>query len=409
MKNTLQRPAQKPVKGVIAELRTGMAIRYKTSILNPDGSVASTRPWKRNLILDQGLNNMAAGNLVCALWNAAAVGTGTTPVKRDGAGTSFSKTGATITADMAFFGSADVGRLFKFDSGEEFYITTYTSDTQVDVAGAGDVGASQGTVWYVNQTGLATETARTSTKTTDPGDNGTTFDGETLTHQRTFLFAAVGGPVTLTEIGWSGSGSPGGNLFGRDLIPGGGDSLLTGQQLKVVVQMTTQISPIVQTAVGNVGTGYDTSGVFMIESVCAAISAVDSSGNTTTLNQAAKPFSGVVLEPASANLGCRAVMVDWTQQTSPTTAVVNLPATTVPIALTSLGYTSGNFYVDCSGTFIVSAAVGDIYGFIFNSLPFGSSADHIIVSQKLTTPLAKANTHTLSVTFRRSWQRILVN
>ena len=388
-------------------INTAMSIRYKTSILNPDGSVAKTRPWKNNLILDQGMNEIV--NLGATwLWQVAAVGTGTTVVKRPGGGLTFARAGTTITASGTFFGSGDVGRLFKFNSGEEVYITAFTDVTHVETATSGTIASTGGTVWYVNQVGLVTESKRTQTYRTESGDNSTTFDGETLTHQRTFLFSAEGAGVTYTEIGWSWSMSAGNNLFGRDVIPGGGDTLITGQQYLVVVQMTTKVAPITPQAVSDVGSGgFNTAGTLMVESVEGALSAVASTGAPTWFN--ASDPGNTALEVSSnvqlTTMTCRAASATWSQRVTITTANVAQPAGTAK-TLNSLGYTAGNFRLDFSGTFGVTEANGDIFGFTFYRTGGPSG---IIISVKFTTTQTKANTHALTVTFRKSWSRTLVN
>ena len=66
------------------------AVLYKTAVLNPDGTVACSRDFKRNLILDQGLN-MIATKLWTECFAYCAVGTGSTPTKRDSGSVTFTR------------------------------------------------------------------------------------------------------------------------------------------------------------------------------------------------------------------------------------------------------------------------------------------------------------------------------
>lgn len=214
---------------------------YRTEILEA-GRVIRTRDPKRNLILDVGLDSMGTN---AGGWHSAidycAVGTGTTPTKRDSGTITFSRSGARVTASDAFFQAADVGRLLKFDSGEEMYVRIYVSETQVDVSENGALPAAEGTLWHVEQTQLTTQTKRASYASAL--DNTVVYDADsgTVRFRRTFLFPVETAPVAYTEIGWARQLS--GTLFGRDLIPGGGDALTANQQYRVTVDLYVSVSP----------------------------------------------------------------------------------------------------------------------------------------------------------------------
>jgi hypothetical protein len=55
------------------------------------------------------------------------------------------------------------------------------------------------------------------------------------------------GSVNYTELGWSYSSSPGNNLFSRTLISGGTVSLVSGQSLRVVYELSITVSPSTET------------------------------------------------------------------------------------------------------------------------------------------------------------------
>jgi len=380
----------------IIQLATRAFVEYETFVLNPDGSVASHRKPKRNLIYDQGLNQVAT-NQWCECFRNVAVGTGTNPTKRDSAATTFTRAGNAVSASANFFEAADVGRLLKWDTGEEAYIATFVDAQNVTTISSGAIAAAQGTIYYVNDTGLQTETARTSTCTTDAGDNGTTFSVDTYTHKRTFLFPAVGAPVTLREIGWSPNAGAGANLFGRDLIPGAGDALLAGQQYKVIVRLFVTISPVTQTAQADVGNnGYNTAGLAIHEYILRAYSTVDANGNT----------AGGQLEPALA-AKMMILTADPTLLTAPSFTNQNIGGTG-EATLTNAAYTNGTFFRDSSTTRTVTEANGTHYGYSFGNSPGGGAVVRAY-THKFTTPQTKDNLHTLGITLRKSWGRVLVN
>ncbi len=218
------------------------SVRYRLEILDAAGLLVHRVPWKRNLILDQGLDAVAVRGWV-QNFDYAVAGTGTTATRRDSGAITVSRAGTTLTASAGFFEAADAGRLFKFDTGEEVRISSYTDGTYVETVTSGTIVSAEGTVWYVNQTALATETKRTGTLSTDSGDNGSSFLVDTWTHKRSFIFSAESGSVNYREVGWSATNTPGNNLFGRDLLAGGGVNLVSGQQLKVTVEMSVKIGP----------------------------------------------------------------------------------------------------------------------------------------------------------------------
>lgn len=382
----------------IIQLATRAFVEYETFVLNPDGSVASHRKPKRNLIYDQGLNQVAT-NVWAECFRNVAVGTGTNPTKRDSAATTFTRAGNAVSSSANFFEATDVGRLLKWDTGEEAYIATFVDAQNVTTISSGTIAAAQGTIYYVNDTGLQNETMRTNTCTNNAGDCGTTFGVDTYTHKRTFLFPAVGAPVTLREIGWSPNAGAGANLFGRDLIPGAGDALLTGQQYKVVVRLFITISPVTQVAQSDVGNnGYNTAGNAIHEYILSAYSGVNSSGATTNPTKGLEPSSQSEMNIFSASPTLLA-SPSFTDQNSGGHGEKQL---------TNAAYTNGNFYMDSSTTYAVTEANGTHYGFFFGSDP-GGNATNRCFSQKFTAPQTKDNLHTLKITLRKSWQRVLVN
>lgn len=384
---------------VISAPQLGAAVHYSVNVLNPDGTVARRIPRKKNLILDSGLD-LVASNPWAYLTLYAAAGTGTDPVRRDTGAINLSRSGTTVTADAGFFEAADVGRLIKFDSGEEMYVTAYTDTTHVEVDQSGTIAAGPGTVWYVNRTGLAAETKRTNTYGSNSGDNETTYVGGTFTMKRTFVFAAEAGSVTYNEIGWSPINTSGNNLFGMDIISGGA-SLSAGQQLQVVVQLSITLSPQNPQVYTNVITGWSQNGQFGIESVPLNDSRVISYVDTTGAPQI--QISGkAAFEGDGTKQIC--LSTDTTALSAITGSNINVTGIIKENEAAKQIYVSGSFYRD----FIVSFAVGEGNSAAIRSIVVDNGALRIF-RVLLDAAETKDSAHTLSITFRLSWGRVLTN
>ncbi len=368
--------------------------------MNPDGSVASRAGRQKNLLLDSGLDKIAT-NAFATCISSAAVGTGTTPTLRDSGAITVSQSGTTATASAGYFLSTDVGALLVYDSGQQVYITGFTSSTVVTVGTSMTVSSSLACVWFVNQTGLTTETKRTSSYTNNAGDNQNTFSVDTWTLKQTYLFSAEVGSVTYQEIGWSPSSSSGNNLFGRALFTTP-PSLGVGQQLAVTVFLTIKLSPSTPTSVGNVGTGtYNTAGTHMIEACIALTSAAGISG----IQSSGGPgVSGAAcLEPSlSANLAT--IGTAFTQNTGiSSTTAPSSSGVTQQSSFARGSYTAGTFNILLTFTFSPTTANGTHAGIALN---FGSGRTWSLL---FTSAQTKDSSHTLVFNVRLSWQRILVN
>lgn len=399
-KTTHSTPSPMRQRNIPVALGEVARVRYRTGVIDRDGSLRWFHPWRSNLILDVGLNQVATSGWP-AMTTYAAVGTGTTATNRDSGVITFTRAGNVVTASAAFFEAADVGRLLKFDTGEEMYVSAFTSATEVTVNIAGALGASPGTVWYVNQTQLTTQTKRTNQYLQDSGDNGSSWNavnGE-ITHKCTFVFSTEAAPITYREVGWS-WGNVGTDLFGRDVLPGGGDALAAGQQYVIICELILRLSPVAITAVPNVATGWDTAGNAMVESVLMTISTTSIFG--IVAGNGGRSTYGALEPPSTKRV--IAASATWGQLAAPSTGNVGGPAGAVK-NLTAAGYAAGSFFRDYSATFGIAEANGTVHGLIIAS----EQAQNIGFSVKFTTPQTKANTHTLAVTFRISWQRRLTN
>ncbi|WP_043582305.1 uL14 family ribosomal protein [Geminisphaera colitermitum] len=224
------------------ETKLGASIRYRIEVINPDGMLADSRPWKKNLILDWGLNAIANYR-----WNEvtryAVAGTGAKPTRRDSAAVTFTQTAKTVTASAGFFEAEDAGRLLKLNTGEELRIEAVPDAVTATVKTSRESAEpTPGTIWYVNQTGHETEVMRTDTYGNAADDNTVVLINGSVVMKRTYIFAPVTQQRTIREIGWALYSDSA--LFGRDVLAGAGVTLVTGQQLKVVLELDIAVSPL---------------------------------------------------------------------------------------------------------------------------------------------------------------------
>lgn len=380
------------------QIGLGLRVRYRREILGVDGRRVWRSKWDNNLILDSGLDKIGSG-LICDAFTFGVIGTGTDPVQRDSGAITISIASGVATASAGFFEAGDVGRLLRLNSGEQGYISAFNSTTSVDVS-APDAAAAEGAVFYVNRTQLQTEHKRTSGYRTESGDNSSTWNNtlKTWTHRRTYLFSAEAGTVTIQEVGWSNGGNPT-TLFGIDVLGGGGDTLLAGQQYVITVEVIVAWSPGTPAAVGNVGTGMDTSGDAGLACLSSqVISIIAASGATTGSTGTAQG------EPAGNVTGNAGMMVAASEAfTAPTATngTINPPAGD-EVNGSKAGYSAGTFVRDWSATFSVSQANYDIHGLCARR---GGGAS-MFFGQLFTAPQTKLATQTLTVGIRWSWDRV---
>lgn len=380
--------------------------RVKIQVIE-NGSLVRDIPWQKNLILDQGLDFVAARTWAACMTHCAA-GTGTTPTRDDSGAVTASQSGTTVTASAGFFAVGDVGKLLKYDSGAEARITGYTSTTVVTVGTSATVATSLFTLYRVNQIGLASESKRTSTYLTGTGNCGYTDGGTpgvtalTRTLKRTFDFTAEVGNVNYSEIGISWTASVGNNLFSRILFEGGAVTVLTGQQLRIVYELEVTLSPSI-TAVSRTAaiTGWAASdGTELIQSL--SLSYMDTLGVTQT-------FGGAALEPSQQTFAFLSTVS--TALAAPGSSVSRATTSFNNKTLVPSSYAAGSFTLDKSATF----AVGEANRNDWRSMGIGpndggagtSAATNNALVLLFSGPNEKLNTHTLAVTWRFTWGRTL--
>jgi hypothetical protein len=372
-------------------LHNNLSVTYETQILE-DGRVVSTRPAKRNLLLDSGLDGIA----VRSFWDAfthCVLGDGTTPTKRDSGSITVSIASEVATASANYFEAGDVGRLLKLDSGQEVYIAGYTSPTEISVTGASDDSADEATIWYVNETGHANELVRTSTLSSDSGDVSSTWDSAQVEHKRTFVFPVETDARTYKEIGWSHTASSGGNLLGRDLIPNAGDSISPGQQYKVIVKLQVTVSPTIITTVSDVGSGgWDTSGTAILITTDDMLEGSESYGRF----EGSKRVIKVALRAGATDL-----------PTAPSGEYFDYDYDS-DFRMTKESYVNGSFQLIFKYTFSVNSSNGTFTGIDFGG-DYGGNKIIPYLRIKFDASQTKDSDHTLEIKLKQSWGRILTN
>lgn len=147
---------------------------------------------------------------------------------------------------------------------------------------------------------LGSEVKRTSTYLTGSGNCGTSYGGYDQINRRTYDFTEEVSNQNYTELGFSHADS--GNLFSRLLISGGTVSVLIGQSLRVVYDLTTTLGGV--TGSGTLHAG-DWGAVGFTSGIC----------NANLPEVATNGLGGSTYSPYCPDVGtsrCRALSGDFT-------------------------------------------------------------------------------------------------
>lgn len=380
-------------------LHTNYRLSYKLGVMRA-GEVVLETPMRPHLITDSGLDLIGTESELLNLLKNCILGTNVSPdpVRRDDGAVTFTQTGTTITASSPFFVATDTGRLFKWGTGSagaECYLT-YVDSTHATSSVAAEVPApDNGTVWYVNTAAIKTPIAGvTWTKQATGNSSVASVVGDTCTwtHTTVNVSSVIAAPVTVTEIAIHTS-TTNASVFDRDIVSPP-VAFLAGDQAIVTLVWEQNYSSVTPVSVGNVATGYDSSGDFQIESLIkgGSVSGFNLNGTITGPGNLAPAITSKIGAITAA-----ITLQPFSTATAPAHSQVNKDSTLA-------GYGTGTYFRDCSVTFSISEANGTIYGVTLTYTGSQSS-----VTQKFTTPFTKLNTQTLAVTFRKSWSRVLTN
>lgn len=378
-----------------------MGVEGFVSVVKPNGEETQRQDFK-NLLLDQGLDQVGT-NKLCNLTRYLAYGDGTNPTERDSSTTTASRTGSAVSASAGFFELADVGRLIRWDTGEEDYITGFTNDQNVTTQGSGTITSGEFTIWYVNDVALQNELGRITTYQTESGDNQTTESAGVITHKRTHLSDPFGSTQTARELGFSPDSTAGNNIFDRILL-GSAVVLNSGDRLKVVSNFQFSQSPRTSATSNPTASGDWTTqlnGTAQIENY--GIDTVDSDGSDSGGNLGGGN-ANFGLEPSTVS-NCKLNVSTNTAAFSSYGSNPSLSGTDGHLTPSLSAYSSGSYTRNKEATFAtnnVNIAIGGIW-------MGGFSETQASIRHKPTTPPTKANTHSLQVVFKNSWSRTLTN
>lgn len=387
-------------------IHLAQTLTYDFAILDEDGIEVFTSAPKRNLLTDAGLDLIGNANKhPLDLIKQVSIGTGDTPTKRDSGATTFAASAGLISASAGFFEAGDVGRLLKWDSGPEKYITGYNSPTQVTYAGGPDVAAAPGMVWYVNRQSLHTLHSNFTTlaKAGDAAYNGSSAAGSTVTHKRTMVSDAFVAPAVIKELGWGPVG--GATLFGLDLLPAP-IAIGVGKQLRVRLSLEQTLPDITQVvAAADVGSGgINTVGTTSFDFISwPNITGVfDTNGNING------GVGGTIFHHSTNQ--SFAVLVAQTEPyvQTPGSTVKTIPIGQIKNDWTRSNYVNGQRWAERVAEF----AAGTFSGQTIHAILLGGSDGYTMTntwSLKPTTPFTVSAEQKLSVTFRFSWDRVLSN
>ena len=316
----------KTVKGIGFTAETIIETQIRDSAT---GALVKRRLPEKNLVLDAGLNSLATkaggqGALdTTEILNFCHVGGGTNAVKISSGAITFTQVTTTLTASAGFFTAAMVNGVFKYGvgtAGDEIYITGFTSSTVVTVNISATVAApTVGVVWQVQATTLQTVLFTTNTYQNNAGDNQTTYGTGTFSQKRTYIVAQQASPYTVNEIGY---GSTAGLISGR-LVLSSSDVVGTTNFYVIIITVTFTLTPNTITAVGNVGTNFNTAGnaqceMFGITQIQGGtIAAFDAKGSNNRVaavvaaySQRAATLSGTLAAPTNVVLAANASRVN---------------------------------------------------------------------------------------------------
>ena len=376
--------------------------------------VREASDWNRNMILNIGMDSVAARSWVANMTYCVA-GTGTTPTSSQSGATTAAQSGSTVDlsgGSFQFDAGSDVGNVIVWTTGEQAQISGVNSISQAVVSNSATVGSNQFTLYRTNQTGLTTEVKRTHSYLTGVGYCGTTIVGSTFQHRRTYDFTVESQQHFYAEVGLSDTGSAGPNLFSRILLDAPVE-VDVGQQLRIVYELHVTVgptAPVSRNAVINgwpVAPSAGTAGTECLQMYGMAIVLTSGSEYNTNSTLAAN-------EPSALTLGS---ISTYAYLSADNRAIATWGATPSRVGgashvMTMGAYVAGAYQVDKSATFAVGEAnaanwIAMGYGVnldnSFNNLdPAGTGCQSVFLFNEMQT---KTNTHTLTLTWRWTWSR----
>ena len=409
---------------------------YKLSVIDPTtNEVKWESDWNKNLILNQGMNNIAIGR-ICDSTLYGVAGTGSRPNSISGALSTITQSGATIrllplsggllaftSSYSTYTTSVNVGDVIQDSDFSESMVTAVNANGINLTVTPSYTYSNEKTfvIWKTSQVGLEAEITRSSTYVPGIGNCGTTsgsFTPHILEHKRTYDFAPEVANRAYTEVGtaWASSGNT--TVFSRMALPTT-VVVSASYQLRVVYNLQATMSPYSASYFTASISGWphllgSASATIATQSIqCLMYSLVSTTGATSSTN------GNETLEPYAIGGGNPYKFIIFassdSQSLAPYGQAVVRSSNVVYANNTTLAtYVTNSFYVDKSTVFTESDInIGNIrsigvgawnIGFP-DTPPNGTSWQAFCVV--FNEPQMKLNTQTLTITFRQSWRRTL--
>lgn len=375
------------------------------------GKVVEERPWQPNLILNQGMDQVAS-MYWAELFMYCSAGTGTTSTSDSGGATEAVQSGFDITLTGGLFTftstAVDAGKIIKWSTGEETVIATVVSPTTATAALYGFASSGQFTVYKANQTQLENKLKVSVSWPSEDFLCKTTLDGSVYKMQRTYDFTPEVSTVSYTEIGMGWSQVSDTCLFSRVRLASPVTVTAT-RFLRVSYELQLTLSPsTTQIATANISgwpiapatktggyTAWQLIGLSCVSNT-GAVAAWDSGmyANEPSSSTDVGVFLSTVADSPASFGSC----VDRHNGSD------NFVATTSAV------YTPGSYTLQKTGLF--DAANGNGTGWI--SMGYGAHKPSDYWASNRTTCVfvfymaqTKVIAHTLSLAYRFSWSRTL--
>lgn len=403
-------------KGIMNTQGINQTLRgfYKVGVVDPKTNEVEWKQSGSNLIINTGMDNLYNNSVVDQM-TYGICGVGTRPNNQFGGTSQISQSGNTVFLDntsgtiVDFTSSFDfyphlveAGDMISCSSGQQLIVTGVPDGFHLTVTPSYTFGDQGFAVYKTSQIGLQTEFSRSNTYLGGAGNCDSTFNGNTVTHRRTYDFGAVVMDKSYNEVGtgWASSGAY--NVFSRILI--NPVIVYAGFILRLVYDLETAYGPTAsiygQASIGGwpVAPSTTTMGTQSVQKfLCSTIATSGVSQN-----------NNAVLDPYYINSGNAATIFASTNSQSLAafgSSVDRSAACVYSGQMNKAAYVAGTYYCDRTGNTPngYTLNVRSVGFGVVNSAQAGNQAYCFVFNQSQSL----LNTQTLSLTFRHAWSRIL--
>ena len=411
---------------------------YKISVVDATtDEVKWESDWNKNLILNQGMNELPQ-RLVCNVFTVALAGTGSRPNSISGGTSTITQSGATIrlapiaglldftssvmsASHVYYSASAQVGDMIVYSSTESMITEVDSNGINLTLNTSYSFSDERTfTIYKTSQRGLQGEVKRYGSYLTGVGNCGTTSSSySNYTFRRTYDFLSESILRTYTEVGTSWSATQtGSNVFSRIVLPTPVD-VDVGFKLRMVYDLQVTISPATP--------------VYFTASISGWPHPLGTATSTIATQSIQMPFmSAVNTIGGQSAVGGNYNILDPASIAGSSPGNFNLFASSNSQSLASIGsavdrgndaeylvsnttssYIINSFYIDKTGVFIEEVLnIPNIRSIGVGGVPGGGSYSPWLATRQgfcvlFNEPQLKLDTQQLSITFRSSWGRVL--